>query len=433
VTNNSTPRRSRRAFVGLATLVILGLYGSSVTCAGEPPNPEWTRVADYRKRAAAAKDPVPIWVEAAADPGDRVRMEAARQLSRHVDDARIIPALESLAQAQPKERGREGPLYPFNGIAARCLKTIRSKQRWAAILRKHTTPRERLRAATEATRAEDVDLGEYVRNYLRELSDDEVVNFLLANKSYDEPIARICALRIKQGRRLYQEALKCLATAEQPFRGTREEAVAIYGDARWALSTLQYLQDPQSVPELLKVLVIDERVDPTGRLGGAAGEIIASFGAEALPKLDDYLRTQQSARGRHNAAWTVSLIGGPRAIEILQAALAREDRFPATAEVARNRADMKIYLERLQAQEKTKGERKEKGTQDEKRKPLEKKSTPASPAAGNPGAPSSSSPSSSLPANTAHSSHWLLAAGAGAAGLLLGFAAAALIFRRRRA
>jgi len=51
------------------------------------------------------------------------------------------------------------------------------------------------------------------------------------------------------------------------------------------------------------------------------------------------------------------------------------------------------------------------------------------PSSANPGAPSSSSP----PANPTHSSSWPLALAIGAGVLLLGFAAAALFFRRRRA
>jgi len=56
------------------------------------------------------------------------------------------------------------------------------------------------------------------------------------------------------------------------------------------------------------------------------------------------------------------------------------------------------------------------------------KSSPDAPAADNPAAPASSS----LPANPARGFPWPLAVAAGAAGLLIGFALAALIFRRRR-
>lgn len=309
----------------LLPLPLLWALCADVALPGEErPEAGAERISAWEKKAAEVKDPVLVWIEATKDKGEAVRLEAANQL-RDADDPRAIPALEELASARPKMLDRGGPLYPFDQVAKIGLQKIRARVEWEKIVKENPDVRARLQAAKKAFQTDNPFLRSRIRDFVVELWSEDANTLLLSADDYDAKICAAMAEHIKVGRQFYQNALKALKQAEGPFAGTAEEAQVRRKSLWSALVTFRCLGDVDCVPALLKVLVLDEKIDPDCDLRMQVRQTIASFGEAALPSLEEFLKKEGTKpEERANAVTTVRLIGGRRALEIVKGAVSRE-------------------------------------------------------------------------------------------------------------
>jgi HEAT repeat protein len=324
------PERSHASGTGSrnfleATGFVLALLLLAQPCGAEEDIAGGHRVAAWHKEADASKDPEAVWMRAAEDPGEAVKIEAARELDR-VGTERALPALRRLAAQTPKIMMREGPAYSFNTVAQYAINRIEARMFREALIRDFPETPARVQRAIRLVKENpnNPDLLNSMKQFLVEAGTPEALEALLTMRIDPDTASRL-ANRVKTDQRLIDVMLSRVRLVDQPVPEKSEERMErrewVYG----ALRFFTELADVRYVPELLRALDIPETVDVDLSLMIQARSAVAACGPQALPILENFYRQTKSRKARQNAVVAAAYVGGKEAIAFLEGALRHEE------------------------------------------------------------------------------------------------------------
>jgi len=329
---------------GLQAVLLLVLAS-----AGAQDDPSGSqRIAAYRAEAAKSEDPEAVWIRAAADPGEAVKIEAARELLQ-LGTEKALPALRSLASGKPRIMDRGGPIYNYNDVARYAMNRIEAEALWNALVKECPEIPDRVKRAIELLKQHSSNLKfvARVRQLLIQSGSPEAIEALL-QMPVDSETAAALAGRVKQDRRIVEGMLTRVRLLDEAVPRTREGALQRYHQVYGALRFFTAMGDVRFVPELLRALDIPPSVDTDGHLMMEATEAIVTCGSEALPLLEKFYPEAKSLHARENTIIAVARIGGKDAVRFLREALVKEEARP---EKERLTHAIKAHLERLKEKE----------------------------------------------------------------------------------
>ena len=303
------------------------------------------RIAGYQAKAAKALDPESVWIGAASDPGEAVKLEAVNQLY-DLGTGKALPILRKLAKEKPVlGNPRDGILYPYDKSAKNVIIRIEADLIWDQFLREYPDNNDRVRNAVVLIKEhlDNPKLKRKLQGFLVQVGDQASLEALL-DMTLSTEVATGLAKRLLLDRLVLDSMLARLKLLDRTLPASRELIYKRRHAILMALKFFNELADIKMVPHLLAAFNVRSVLDPGYDIASLARQAIAACGPQAIPIVEEFYKKAVSLRARKNAIITIALIGGNDALRFLNDALKIEQERPEKLQLIHT---IKAQIERL--------------------------------------------------------------------------------------